>query len=292
MMKALVAGAAGAFSGAYFMAPASSSPVECANVQPPPPLSPSEFQPLTLLNVYDESPDSKVFRFAFPDGNQDLNMELCSCVAFRFKGADGKDVIRPYTPISRPGTKGYVEFLIKNYKGSKMGSHLWGMKVGQTIDVKGPFMKFQYKPGQYKSYGLIAAGSGITPMFQFLREVVKEKSEPEVSLIFANRRKEDVLLGTELNTLMGQYRHFSPYYVLSDPPSSWMGGIGHVTKEMIKAFMPPPSRKDAMLLVCGPPKFMDTICGDKNFDTQPPSQGELKGYLKEMGYTPSQVFKF
>merc|ERR1711916_346932 len=93
-----------------------------------------------------------------------------------------------------------------------------------------------------------------------------EKSEPEVSLIFANRRKEDVLLGTELNTLMGQYRHFSPYYVLSDPPSSWMGGIGHVTKEMIKAFMPPPSRKDAMLLVCGPPKFMDTICGDKNFD--------------------------
>jgi cytochrome-b5 reductase len=295
-MKALFAGVAGAVTGAfvYSSSSAAAAPVvECSDkILPPPPLSPEEFRPLTLMNVYDESPDTKVFRFAFPDGNQDLNMTLCSCVAMRFIDKDGKEVIRPYTPISRPNSKGYCEFMIKNYKGSKMGNHLNNMKVGDTIEVKGPFVKFPWKPGQYKSYGLIAAGTGITPMFQFLREMLKDKSQPEVNLIFANRRKEDVLLGTEINTLMEQYRHFSPYYVLSDPPASWMGGIGHVSKEMIKAFMPPPSRKDAMLLVCGPPKFMETICGDKNFSTQPPSQGELKGLLKELGYAPSQIFKF
>ena len=293
-MKALIAGAAGAVTGAcFFGTSTSASPVHCAaKAKPEPPLSPSEFRPFTLMNVYDESPDTKVFRFAFPDGNQDLNMDLCSCVAFRFVDKDGKEVVRPYTPISRPNSKGYFEFCIKNYKGSKMGSHLHNMKIGQTIDIKGPFTKFAYKPGQYKAFGMIAAGSGITPMFQFLRELVKEKGEPEINLIYACRRKEDVLLGTEINTLMEQYRHFSPYYVLSDPPSSWMGGIGHITKDMVKAFMPPPARKDAMILVCGPPKFMEAISGDKNFSTQPPSQGDLKGVLKDLGYAPSQVFKF
>eukprot|EP00672_Neobodo_designis_P019913 CAMPEP_0174853542 /NCGR_PEP_ID=MMETSP1114-20130205/28879_1 /TAXON_ID=312471 /ORGANISM="Neobodo designis, Strain CCAP 1951/1" /LENGTH=295 /DNA_ID=CAMNT_0016088197 /DNA_START=134 /DNA_END=1021 /DNA_ORIENTATION=+ len=295
MMKAIAAGAAGVFTSAYYMGTepsAASSSVQCAKVMPEPPLSPSEFRPFQLINVYDESPDTKVFRFAFPDGNQDLNMQLCSCVAFRFTDKDGNEVIRPYTPISRHDQKGYFEFCIKNYKDSKMGSHLWALKIGQTIDIKGPFVKWNYKPGQYKTFGFIAGGTGITPMFQFLRQLVKDKTEPEISLIYANRRKEDVLLGYELNTLMKQYRNFSPYYLLSDPPASWMGGIGHVSKEMLKAFMPPPSRKDGMLFVCGPPKFMEHVCGDKNFATQPPSQGDLKGLLKELGYAPSQVFKF
>jgi hypothetical protein len=39
----------------------------------------------------------------------------------------------------------------------------------------------------------------------------------------------------------------------------------------------------------GPPPMMNAISGDKAKDK---SQGELTGILKQLGYTPEQVFKF
>jgi len=259
-----------------------------------PALSPTEFRSFPLINVYDESPDSKVLRFAFPEADMELGMNLCSCLVLKFTDDDGKEVVRPYTPISRVHQWGYFEVLVKNYKESKMGNHLHKMKLGQTIEAKGPFEKFPYKKNQYKHIGMIAAGTGITPMFQLLREMFKETDcKTEVNLIYANRRKEDVLLGNELNELMELYPAFAPYFVLSDPPQNWMGGIGHVNATMIKQFMPSPTKVvDGVILVCGPPSFMQAISGDKDFTKSPPTQGDLSGVLKDLGYNSRQVYKF
>ena len=267
--------------------------VQCAVPEQLPPFSPQEFRSFPLISSYEESPDTKVLRFAFPDGDQRCNMDLASCLAFRYKDKDGKDVIRPYTPISRWDQKGYFEVMVKKYANSKMGTHLHNLKVGDAIEAKGPFMKYEYKPGVIKHFGMIAAGSGITPMYQLLREVLKEASAPDVNLIYCNKRKEDVCLGNELNTLMEQHHQFSPYFVLEHPPKGWMGGIGHINKAIVKATMPAPSRiSDSVIMVCGPPGFMEAVCGDKDFGASPPTQGELKGMLKELGYSSRQVYKF
>jgi cytochrome-b5 reductase len=259
----------------------------------PPAFDPKEFRAFPLVNSYDESPDTKVMRFAFPDGLQSSGMHLTSFVLLRYKDESGQDVVRPYTPISRLDQKGYAEILVKCYKDSKMGTHLHKLKLGQTIEIKGPFEKLPYQPGQYKKIGMIAGGSGITPMFQLMRECLKEVKPPEVSLIYANRRKEDVLLGSEISEFYELYQHFAPYFVLDDPPKDWMGGIGHVTKDMVKAIMPPPTRVlDSIICVCGPPGFMKHICGEKDFTKSPPAQGEVGGLLKELGYPTKMVYKF
>jgi hypothetical protein len=43
------------------------------------------------------------------------------------------------------------------------------------------------------------------------------------------------------------------------------------------------------VFVCGPPGMMELISGNKK---SPKDQGELKGILKELGYSPEQVYKF
>lgn len=290
-MKAFIASAVGfAVSGWYASVTSSSS--DCAASKSP--FSQSEYHSFPLLDVYDESQNTKVFRFALPEADMPLNLEVASCVSFRYVEKDGSEVIRPYTPINRSDQLGYFDILVKKYNGSKMGSHLFSMKKGDTIDIKGPWVKLPIKANQYKTIGMIAGGTGISPMYQVARNVLHTpKNTTEVNLIYANSRKEDVLLGNELNELMETYPRFSPYFVLSKAPSDWMGGVGHINKEMIKSLMPAPNRAaDSIILVCGPPPFMDTICGDKDFKSYPPSQGELKGYLKELGYLPKMVFKF
>lgn len=298
MMKSVILGSAGMFMGSTwssYRSASSSAVVEAkAAAEEPSPFSKAEFTSFPLVNVYDESHDTKVLRFALPAADMPLNLPLASCISLRYVGSDGKDVVRPYTPISKVDQQGYFEIMVKRYKDSKMGSHLHSLKKGQTIDVKGPWVKIPVKSNQYKQIGMIAGGTGIAPMFQVAREVLRApKNTTEISLIYANRRKEDVLLGNELNELTELYPLFSPYFVLSKPPSNWMGGVGHVNKEMIKSLMPAPNRAaDTIIFVCGPPKFMETVSGDKDYKSSPPTQGDLQGILKELGYMPKHIFKF
>ncbi|EPY27609.1 cytochrome-b5 reductase [Strigomonas culicis] len=289
-MKSLLATLVGMTASSWFTSVHTAT--SCASAASP--FSQQEFRTFPLINVYDESHNTKVFRFALPEADMPLNLEVASCISLRYVGTDGKDVVRPYTPLNRSDQLGYFDILVKKYKGSKMGSHLFAMKKGDTIEAKGPWVKLPIRTNQYKTIGMIAGGTGITPMYQVARNVLRApKNTTEVFLLYANQRKEDVLLGNELNELMETYLRFSPYFVLSKAPSDWMGGVGYVNKEMIKSLMPPPNRAgDSIILVSGPPPFMETICGDKDFKSSPPTQGELRGYLKELGYLPKMVFKF
>jgi len=112
-----------------------------------------------------------------------------------------------------------------------------GLKIGQTMKVKGPKGAMVYTPNMVRHLGMIAGGTGITPMLQIIRAIVRERSKgdrTEVDLIFANVNPDDILLKEDLDTLATQDPKFRVYYVLNNPPEGWNGGVGFVTAEMIK----------------------------------------------------------
>ena len=224
-----------------------------------------------------------------------MNLPVSSCILTKFTDPEtGKEVVRPYTPITTNATKGHFELLVKRYPKGKMGTHIFTLRPGEELLVKGPFIKFEYKPNTKNHVGMICGGTGVTPMYQVIREVLDNPSDKtKLSLIYANNSRRDILLGNELCELQKTYPNFHMYLTLVDPPRRWLGGIGFITKEVLKAFLPPPGEKDTAVLVCGPPGMMKHLSGDKEFVTgQPPKQGELTGVLKELGYESSQVFKF
>lgn len=290
-MRAFALAATSVLGGAFYKSQTSAPVVSAAA---PSPFDPKEFKEFDFISSYDESHNTKVLRFALPAGDARCDFPCASCILVKFTDSDGKDVIRPYTPISRVDQTGYFELLVKKYKGAKMGTHIHNLKKGDKLSVKGPIVKIPVKANQYRNIGMICGGTGIAPMYQVARTILQTpKNQTEISMIYANSRKEDVLLGNELNDLMMEHPQFSPYFVLSKPPSNWMGGIGHVNAEMIKSFMPGPDRaNDSIVMVCGPPGFMAAISGDKDFKSSPPTQGELSGILKDLGYSSKMVFKF
>lgn len=123
-------------------------------------------------------------------------------------------VIRSYTPVSSDDNLGYVDLVIKVYfknthpkfpDGGKMSQYLESMKIGDTIAFRGPSGRLQYlsngkfsikklrkdppKLVQVKKVNMIAGGTGITPMLQLVREILKhsDTDRTELSLIFANQ---------------------------------------------------------------------------------------------------------
>jgi cytochrome-b5 reductase len=160
--------------------------------------------------------------------------------------------------------------------------------VGQSIRVRGPKGAFVYTPNMVRHFGMIAGGTGITPMLQVIRAIVRgrEKGDrTEVDLIFANVTAQDILLQEDLDSLTKEDAGIRVHYVLDKPPEGWTGGVGYVTADMItvsrtplslvlanRGSIPPdcitnPSLQkwlpkpadDVKVLLCGPPPMISGL---------------------------------
>lgn len=127
----------------------------------------------------------------------------------------------------------------------------------------------RYTPDMARHVGMLAGGTGITPMLQIIRAIVKNPNDKtKVDLIYANVSAKDILLRDELDSLAKKYpQQFNVLHFLSDPPEKWEGGKGFVTKEAIEERFPKPA-DDIKILLCGPPPMINA----------------MKKHLEELGY--------
>lgn len=266
--------------------------ISCASTQsialaadPPKPFSLKEKKQLTSNTCF--------LRFTFPETLFGANVSSCVGISANI---DGEDVMRPYTPISRPSSEGVVDFVIKEYPApdGKMSRYLNSLEVGDVVNIKGPWKKLEYKSNMKKEIGLIAGGSGITPCFQVLQEILDNKPEDKtrVTLLFANRTPEDIIMKERLDALAAAHKDFTLVYTVSSVSEQhldgWKGEVGRINADMVLKYLPKPS-EDSMVYVCGPNGQMQSICGTKNEDK---SQGTVRGILKELGFDESNVYKF
>jgi cytochrome-b5 reductase len=134
----------------------------------PPSIYYSNFK-LEKITPYNYNTSS--FTFALPEGTSSgLTVASALVVKSATEGQaldkKGKPAIKPYTPVTAPDVEGKLELLIKHYKGGVMTDHIFGLKEGDELSIKGPIPKFEYKANQFETIGLIGGGSGITPLWQ------------------------------------------------------------------------------------------------------------------------------
>lgn len=174
------------------------------------------------------------YRFALPRANDILGLPIGQHVSIAAT-IDGKEIVRSYTPISSDLDRGQFSLLIKSYPTGNISKYIAGLKAGQTIRIKGPKGHFIYTPNMVKAFGMIAGGTGITPMLQIIRAILRNPDDKtQVDLIFANVNAGDILLKDELDELVQIHDNFRVHYVLNSPPEGWSGGVGFVTADMIK----------------------------------------------------------
>lgn len=275
--------AAGVFGGA---ATALSFNRSYAAAAPPVALSPSEFKSFKCVAIEKLTPNTFKYTFELPNGGVP-GLTVASCLVCK-TSVDGKDVIRPYTPTTGDETVGSMDLVVKVYEKGLVSKAFGDMKVGDKMEMKGPFKKFEYKPNEKKEIGMVAGGSGITPMYQVIDAIIRNPADKtKVKVVFCNVTEADIILKNQLDTWAKDPR-VTINYVLDKPPKGWTGGVGYLNKKMLTSYLPAPSPAN-MVYVCGPPPMMNSVSGGKK---SPSDQGDLTGLLAEMGYTKEQVFKF
>lgn len=262
-------------------------------------LSKDKFRAFKLIGREEISHDVRRFRFALQHERQLLGLPIGQHITLRFEDKAGEEVQRSYTPVSSDDELGIVDFVIKVYspcerfpQGGKMSQHLDGLKIGESILMRGPRGELDYrgegkfsivrgvgKKAETKQYrmtriGMIAGGTGITPMLQVIRAIMKNPADKtEVWLIFGNQTEEDILLRKELEALPKERFHL--WLMLDRPPSGWAQGSGYITEETLRQHLPVPDA-NTMVFNCGPPGMIKSAA-DK---------------LVTLGYTEGQFFSF
>ncbi|NXG83848.1 NB5R3 reductase, partial [Stercorarius parasiticus] len=267
---------------------------------------------LRLIDKEEVSHDTRRFRFALPSIDHVLGLPVGRHIYLSAR-IDGALVVRPYTPVSSDDDKGFVDLVVKIYfrgvhpkfpDGGKMSQYLDNLKIGDTIDFRGPspvscflqcfpLLSFSLSSGEFaiqpekkaepvtkkvKYVGMIAGGTGITPMLQIIRAIIKDKDDPTVChLLFANQTEKDILLRSDLEEI--QVRNpsrFKCWYTLDRAPENWDYSQGFVNQEMIRDHLPPP-QNDVLILMCGPPPMIQYACIPN---------------LDKLGYTKDMRFSF
>ncbi|KAG9304971.1 hypothetical protein G9A89_003140 [Geosiphon pyriformis] len=248
-----------------------------------PVLNPKEWQQFPLIEKHQINHNVALYRFALPNHDDSLGLPIGQHISVQAE-INGKLVQRSYTPTSSDDDQGHFDLLIKTYSAGLISKYIDQLEIGQSLSVRGPKGQFKYTPGLVRALGMIAGGTGITPMLQIIRAILKDPNDKtRVNLIFANVNHEDILLKEELDNLVSQHDNFSVYYVLNNPPDGWTGGVGFVSLDMVKEHCPPPA-DDIKILLCGPGPMVTAMA----------KITEALGYKESRSISKleDQVFKF
>ena len=106
------------------------------------------------------------FVFELPAGEASL-LPVASCLVVKasdpeaLKDPKGNPIVRPYTPISPPDKVGELALMVKKYNDGNASKHIHSLKPGDSLSIKGPFPKWDYKINEFEEVGLIGGGSGM-----------------------------------------------------------------------------------------------------------------------------------
>ncbi|CAK7563960.1 MAG: NADH-cytochrome b5 reductase [Sporothrix epigloea] len=240
--------------------------VKFFNLQPKKVLTdPNAFIEFELKEKTIISHNVAIYRFLLPTPRSILGLPIGQhiSIAADLPDATGKivPIMRSYTPISGDHQPGYFDLLIKSYPQGNISKHMASLTIGQTIKVKGPKGAFVYTPNMVRHFGMVAGGTGIAPMLQIIRAIVRGRAtgdRTEVDLIFANVTRQDILLKEDLDVVTAEDKGIRVHYVLDRPDEGWTGGVGFVTGEMLEKWLPKPAA-DVKLLLCGPPPMVQGL---------------------------------
>ncbi|KAI1323027.1 hypothetical protein F5Y16DRAFT_384958 [Xylariaceae sp. FL0255] len=218
-------------------------------------LHPTTFQDLPLVKKDLIAPNTYRLVFALPSTEAVLGLPTGQHVAITAT-VNGEAVTRSYTPVSNNSDKGVLELVVKSYADGKLtGGYLSQLTVGDDVRFRGPKGAMRYRRHLCRRIGMLAGGSGITPMYQVIRAICEDERDlTDVSLIYANRSEADILLREELETLARRYpQNLKVHYMLDQPPAEgWTGGVGYVTRDVLAERFPAADAESKVML-CGPP---------------------------------------
>jgi propane monooxygenase reductase subunit len=177
-----------------------------------------------------------------------------------------------YVDIAIPGTQatrsfsmantssrdsGQLEFVIKVYPDGLFSHFLDAqLKVGDRLDLVGPFGVFTLREGHDTDLIFVGGGAGMAPILSLLRSMAERGIQRKATFYYGARGRRDLCFEEELRGLQESLPGFRYVPALSEPAAedAWDGETGLIT-DIVKQHEG--NLKGAHAYVCGPPPMVE-----------------------------------
>jgi len=209
-----------------------------------------------VLNCYAETLDTKTFRLGRDGQAFDYLPGQYITLSVLIEGQECK---RSYSLASTPSHQGILEITVKRDPNGGVVSNWLNdhLKVGDTLNVKGPFGKFSCVPHAPKKVLFLAAGSGIVPIMSMLRWLADTEANVDVTLLLSFQTLYDIIYCEELCLIAARHKNIKLFTTLTKEPlalNQWTGLTGRVNEKMIDDLVP--DLPERTVYLCGPDAFM------------------------------------
>ncbi|KIC35609.1 ferredoxin--NADP reductase [Leisingera sp. ANG-M7] len=220
----------------------------------------TRFHTLTIAGIRQEiGGNAASVTFAVPpELNETFSWRAGQHLPLRFK-IDGKEHRRCYTISNPPGAP--LRITVKRLKDGVVSNHIAdSLKADQSVEAMPPLGQFSLQPDPMarRTHYFFGGGSGITPLFAMIKELLVHEPHSVAHLIFGNKTADTILFREELDALADEHPdRFTLRYMLSLPSMwSWFSPwrSGRIGAEAISAAFAetPPVAQDVRYWICGP----------------------------------------
>jgi CDP-4-dehydro-6-deoxyglucose reductase len=167
---------------------------------------------------------------------------------------NGKKITRAYS-IASPPRANRFELCLNLVKDGLFSPHLFEMKPGDAVNMRGPLGHFIWRHPLRDSV-LVATGTGIAPFRSMLLDALPRGEVHQFTLIFGARYPHGLLYREEFEELARRYANFRFLPTVTRPNEEWRGLTGRVQPHLLEVIE---ERRDLDVYICGLKEMVDDV---------------------------------
>jgi len=219
-----------------------------------------------LVEFREIAPEIRHFLFEVPEVER-LDFQPGQFVSFSHP-INSKTITRAYSIAGTPAANRF-ELCLNRVQDGLFSPHLFEMKPGESVAMKGPLGAFVWRKPVGPSI-LVATGTGIAPFRGMLQEELAAINVAPITLIFGARYPHGLLYRGEFEVMAATHPRFRFWPTVTRPDASWTGRMGRVQPHLFEALG---ESRDFHVYICGLKEMVD----------------DVRAKLKELGFDRKQI---
>ncbi len=222
------------------------------------------FHCLYIKSIEKETSESVSIEFTVPQELlNDFSFKAGQFLTLK-KTIQGEDIIRSYSLCSTPQS-GQFKVVVKQIPNGKFSTFANNeLEPGDQIEIGLPRGNFfvQTDSNKTKSYTLIAAGSGITPIFSILKTILAEEPNSTINLFYGNKSPDLTIFKEKIEQLKEKYpKKLSIHFIFSKQKGESRFHTGRLEGRKLKKLFQKIAPVDSTdeIFICGPQEMTNSV---------------------------------
>jgi len=203
-----------------------------------------------IKNIERETKDTKIFTLKLEN---EFEFVSGQCIKLSIPEVDFS---RPYSISSPGGRTDEITLTIKICGDGNFTKEVDNLKVGDFVNIEGPYGSFTFDGSTDKNIVLIAGGSGISTLHSIMRFILDNGYKNKIKLLYSTKTPEEITYKKEIEELRNKRDNFDALITITNENEEWKGHKGRLTKSELDVHI---EDKESLIYICGPLGFVNFI---------------------------------